>query len=146
MPIRVPHLLLVGLLVGWPILASAQNRDSSSTRLYPPPDGRGLRIAGLVTIAVGAANYLVGDINKNRADPCEGEDSPFFECVSNVEDVRSIGEIQQVVGIVSAGSGALLLTVGIIRGAKYQAWSRRQHGVSLSLVRGHPVLTLRHVF
>ena len=154
--------LLLGLLIpGWSALAQhstasdASSRDTlSATRsaptawVAPPPTGRAQKTQGILFMAAGTISALSGVINMNREDPCaDFNDSPYVDCLSNVEDVRTVGKAMVGMGGALFAFGLLRYGYGVRKARIYRAW-QRQNGVLAAEAAGtwdgvHVKLTYR---
>ena len=97
--------------------------------MAPPPTGRSQKTQGVIFMAAGTLSALTGVINMNREDPCaDFNNSPFVECLSNVEDVRTAGKIMVGVGGALFAFGLLRYGSGVRKARIYREW-QRQNGV-----------------
>lgn len=133
-------MLLAVLLVLPCVVASAQGVPARvdtvasadpprSTWVVPPPTGQAQKTQGLIFMAGGVLTALAGYANMSQSDPCaDVRESPFVECVSNIEDVHTAGQVMAGVGAGFFAIGLLRYGMGVRKARAYRAW-RVRNGV-----------------
>ena len=129
------------MLVFLPITASAQQdgdvvrTDSvvSTTATQPnwisrPSTGKSEKIQGTLMLIAGGALSYVGLQRMNEEDPCEGFSRGT--CVSNIEEVKTIGAVQLGLGAVSGLIGLVRIGNGMRKAREYEEWKRSNVTVS----------------
>jgi opacity protein-like surface antigen len=95
--------------------------------LTPPSTGRSEKRQGAIFMALGGLTALAGAANMNADDPCDDvADSPYVECVSNADAVRTTGVVGVGVGIATLGFGVVRYFQGHRKAQDYEAWRRGQ--------------------
>lgn len=122
-------------------------RPLSSVWVSRPPTGKSQKVQGGILMAAGGIVALAGVINLNRQDPCDDFGGPFVECLSNVEDVHTVGALQIGLGIGLTLFGLLRYNNGRKKAKTYEEWRRKntairprlrhsRHGLEVGLVYG----------
>jgi opacity protein-like surface antigen len=95
--------------------------------LTPPSTGRSEKRQGAIIMALGGLTTLAGAANMNADDPCDDvADSPYVECVSNADAVRTTGTIGFGVGIATVVVGFVRYAQGLSKAKTYEEWRRGQ--------------------
>lgn len=115
---------LDSLRLSQPDSISTSAQQYKNSWVSRPPTGKSEKLQGSLLMLAGGVIGTAGILNLNAEDPCENFSSRNATCLSNVEEVRTVGAVQ-------AGLGALSFLLGVIRhgtgqkkARKYAEWQR----------------------
>ena len=126
------------LMLALPAQAQGGQTDTTATSpsskrsswITRPPTGQSEKIQGTLLVVAGGALAGVGVYNMNREDPCDGVGGRNVTCISNLEEVQTVGAIQLGLGAASALIGMVRVGVGMRKARKYEQWKKQNLALS----------------